>query len=1080
MPQAGPFGKGMVSIPMADNDKFIIALTRHRFLGDILQPYIVTEQPVGMIVKGLAQLGEEFSRGVVLTPLQKELTRLATKCSTSQLARKFSRDTAAADFFTPANSAIVDKMVIPWVQKQMYRMALLLMDGKTPLYYKDPQYSRIYEEDRIAIAADFCRPLFSFRRTPEGTFYRLKLYAGTGEVGLIRRELRMLSVAPCAMVADNQLLLFEKLDAPKIKPFTSQEEIHIPPALEEKYYTTFILPVLRDFEADTRGFILRELPLVPVPLLSLENDLAMLPAMMLKFRYGEEVFPAVARNKTIVKLERDPGGYQFTRVTRDADAERGPAEFLQTLGLKVREAFYTLPGIELMEREKAVAFMVDWISDHHEEFKKRGFELATTGLGKRYFTGTRQIVMDVKAQPDWFDVFAVAQIGDFRIPFLKLRKYLLGGIREFELPDGSIAILPEEWFARYRFLVPFARGNGNQFTLQHHHYSLLTSLGLASGMDAVHAVEEQFKTMEEIPLPEGLNAGLRAYQVMGYRWMVTLMKNHLGGCLSDDMGLGKTLQAIALLLRVSKKRTTPPAGGGEITITTSGEEMTNRAGGGEMTNRAGGKEMSIRAGGEVRQLSLFGPSESPGKPSTRGGRYRKGRLSGEALPLRGTGETDGVSGEAPRDEAVKTTFPLEMKGDRQELPTASLVVMPASLIHNWQAELRRFAPSLRVYCHTGAQRNRLPDPARIVREYDVILTTYGTIRNDYAQFSGTLFRCVILDESQYIKNPSSKSYRAVMELNAAYRFVLTGTPIENSLSDLWAQMNFLNRGLLGNFPFFRQNFMVPIENKGDSGVADQLRELVRPFILRRTKAEVASDLPPLMEQTILCSMTDGQRSLYEKEKSLIRNSILANIEDRGIERSSLIILQAMTRLRQIAIHPQLLKEQEDADSGKYNEIMEALLNLVAENHKVLVFSSFVTHLELIRQGIVAAGLKYSLLTGKTTNRGEVIRAFQEDPGNYIFLISMKAGGVGLNLTSAGYVFIVDPWWNPAVEEQALSRAHRIGQVQNTFVYRFISGETIEEKIGKLKIRKQSLADRFINRNNPLGTLSQEEVLELIE
>lgn len=234
-----------------------------------------------------------------------------------------------------------------------------------------------------------------------------------------------------------------------------------------------------------------------------------------------------------------------------------------------------------------------------------------------------------------------------------------------------------------------------------------------------------------------------------------------------------------------------------------------------------------------------------------------------------------------------------------------------------------------------------------------------------------------------------------------------------------------------------------------------------------------------MEQTIVCSMTGEQRSLYEKEKSLIRNSILANIEARGMERSSLVILQGMTRLRQIAIHPGLLRDTEPAGSGKFNEIMESLMSLVAEKHKVLIFSSFVTHLELIRQGVAAAGLRYSLLTGKTRDRGEVIRTFQEDPQNYIFLISMKAGGVGLNLTSAEYVFIVDPWWNPAVEEQALSRAHRIGQVKNTFVYRFITGETIEEKIGILKARKKALADRFINRNNPLGALTRDDLMDLI-
>jgi len=319
-----------------------------------------------------------------------------------------------------------------------------------------------------------------------------------------------------------------------------------------------------------------------------------------------------------------------------------------------------------------------------------------------------------------------------------------------------------------------------------------------------------------------------------------------------------------------------------------------------------------------------------------------------------------------------------------------------------------------------------------------------------------------------------------MSIKARQRLVLTGTPLENSLSDLWSQMNFLNKGLLGSYNFFKQNYQTPIENRSDTKAEDKLQLLIRPFILRRTKNEVARDLPPLTESVMYCPMTPEQQKAYEREKSIVRNSIMASIEANGVNNSSIIILQGLTRLRQLSNHPLMVKDIGDVGSGKFSEIFLALSNILAEDHKVLIFSSFVTHLELLKQQIEEIGWKYSLLTGKTNNREEVINNFQNDPENRIFLISLKAGGVGLNLTSADYVFIVDPWWNPAAENQAISRAHRIGQEKNVFVYRFITENSIEEKIQNLKDRKSALADKFINSNNPFKVITKEEIALLFE
>ncbi|MBE0653454.1 MAG: DEAD/DEAH box helicase, partial [Bacteroidales bacterium] len=337
---------------------------------------------------------------------------------------------------------------------------------------------------------------------------------------------------------------------------------------------------------------------------------------------------------------------------------------------------------------------------------------------------------------------------------------------------------------------------------------------------------------------------------------------------------------------------------------------------------------------------------------------------------------------------------------------------------------------------------------------------------------------IILDESQVIKNPSSKLYRAMLLLNSRYRMVLTGTPIENSLTDLWAQLNFINNGLLGSLNFFRREYVLPVERKNNALREEKLKKLINPFILRRTKEEVAGDLPEMTEQLILCNMSDEQRKFYEEEKSTIRRSIFEKIDNEGMDKSAMIVLQGLTRLRQISNHPALVDENYRDESGKFNEILRNLDAVVAEGHKALVFSSFVKHLELVEKQLIEEGLSYTLLTGASTNREDLIRVFQENPDCQIFLISLKAGGVGLNLTAADYVFILDPWWNPASEEQAVSRAHRIGQDKNVFVYRFISENSIEEKIQRLQERKSRLAEAFVTSNNPIKDISKKELEEL--
>lgn len=411
---------------------------------------------------------------------------------------------------------------------------------------------------------------------------------------------------------------------------------------------------------------------------------------------------------------------------------------------------------------------------------------------------------------------------------------------------------------------------------------------------------------------------------------------------------------------------------------------------------------------------------------------------------------------------------------------ASLIVLPVSLLHNWESEIRKFAPSLKVYAYSGVKRHDRYDLNRLVHHCDLILTTYGTVRNDCEVLARHTFFYLILDESQNIKNAESKSYQAVTALKAIHRLSLTGTPIENSLSDLWSQMNFLNPGLLGSQKFFRETFVLPIEKEQKEESAQRLRKLIAPFILRRTKEQVEQDLPPVTEESLSIEMTHGQSVLYDSEKSAVRNYLLKNIDDLEPRRAAFVVLQALTRLRQIAIHPKMVDPSSDIESGKFNEILSMIETLVSENHKILVFSSFVKHLNLVASACEAMNWGFCRLTGQTKDRKSVIDEFQQRPDRNIFLISLKAGGVGLNLTAADYIFIIDPWWNPAAEMQAISRAHRIGQEKKVFVYRFISENSIEEKIQALQEKKSSLAEEFIRGTDPLAGFTRDELVGLFD
>ena len=512
---------------------------------------------------------------------------------------------------------------------------------------------------------------------------------------------------------------------------------------------------------------------------------------------------------------------------------------------------------------------------------------------------------------------------------------------------------------------------------------------------------DEAKSLADAYHPSGnLKATLRPYQLDGVRWLVRHYHQRLGACLADDMGLGKTLQTIAVL-QYAKEQIQA--------------ELNNN-----FASDAGA-----------------GPSGAAAPDSA---------SKEQSLPAPAATQMDLFAAPAEDESFLQ--------------PLRALVVLPASLVFNWQQELQRFAPDLTLTAQTGAKRAR---DVRILRRFDVILTTYQTALRDRELLGKMEFSYIVLDESQQIKNRQSKIFKTINTLSATHRISLSGTPIENSLSDLWSQMQFINPGLLRGYAFFKNTFIDPIEQEDDPEKKQQLRRLVNPHLLRRTKAAVAPDLPKLETQLYYCEMTAAQRKVYLKETSAARNALLGNfVQEDGEYRFR--VIQTLNRLRQLATHPALLDAGYDHGSGKLTEILEQWNTIRRSGHKVLLFSTSVRFLELLKQQAAIPAAEFAWITGSVPSdkRALEVERFQSNPTVQTFFVSIQAGGTGLNLTAADYVFILDPWWNPTIEDQAIARAHRIGRQGNVLARKFITRGTIEEKINRLQNRKRDLASGILN------------------
>ncbi len=477
-------------------------------------------------------------------------------------------------------------------------------------------------------------------------------------------------------------------------------------------------------------------------------------------------------------------------------------------------------------------------------------------------------------------------------------------------------------------------------------------------------------TLEEIPIPESIQATLRPYQKQGFNWLWFLYSYGLNGILADDMGLGKTLQSLVLMQHAK--------------------------------------------------------------------------------------DLDG--------------------------PKPSLIVCPSSIVFNWEVEANRFTPEMKVLKLTGTDRHGL---YKKIKDADIVITSYAILRRDINALKNYEFRHIILDESQNIKNYESQTAQAAKALQGHHRLALSGTPIENRLSELWSVFDFLMPKFLHDINEFRYRFIGPIEERGNHDAERRLKKQVYPFILRRLKADVAKDLPPKIESVTYCELTDSQRELYLEILEQTREQVFSQVADKGVSGAQRSIFSALLRLRQICCHPRLMGEEMSkglAESGKFEALQSMLEEIVSEGHRVLLYSQFVEMLKLIRPWLEQRGFRYEYLTGETPTeeRQKIVERFNRDDSIPIFLISLKAGGTGLNLTGADYVIHYDPWWNPAAEDQASDRAHRIGQKKTVFVYRFITKGTVEEKIMKLKDRKRDLVDSIISADRAVGKLlSFEDLKEIL-
>ncbi|ALI99037.1 DEAD/DEAH box helicase [Rufibacter tibetensis] len=967
----------------------IYSLFEHEYLGYLFESFVVqvnskrqlTLQHQNISIKN----AEEFASRLNETDFA--LIELMDQIQQDAVFKKFAvKKTTLADFFfktyDPAKGdKLLQETIDHYVQSRMSKILDLLQDKMVFVMGKDGEPTW----KRLNMATEKATVLFHFRRNDDNTHYFPTIKYKGEKLEFQYQDAVLVCKEPAWLLLNDCLYSFEKqVDGKKLQPFLNKKFIVVPRNVEESYYQKFVAPLVEQFDVYAKGFDIKSERYTPQPQLQF-SELAVAepsPALFatageddeeeeirnsseddkivfqLSFKYGTYTVGTQEAKKISVSVEKTPDSYIFHRLHRDVEQETSFLKELSSRGMDIRN------GKAVMDRPKAFG----WLNSYAKTLEEMGFTLKQSQSDKNYFIGETSVNVGINETNDWFDIYGTVRFGPYEIPFIKLRNHILTKRREYKLPNGQIAIIPEEWFTQYLELFAFSEGD-DELKLRKHHLSLVSDLqnGNLAHVTMSRKLEKlrEFEAVEDQPLPVGFKGELRPYQKAGYNWLHFVQDYHFGGCLADDMGLGKTVQTLAML------------------------------------------------------------------------QHRK----------------------------------------ENGAQTASLLVMPTSLVYNWLAEAQKFTPQLRILTYTGTYRNK---SVAQFKHYDLILTSYGIVRLDHEILKKYMFDYVILDESQAIKNPNSNTSISIRELKSKHRLILTGTPVENSTLDLWSQMSFINPGLLGTQNFFKKEFLRPIEKLKDEHKTRRLHALIKPFILRRHKSQVAKELPEKIEHVTFCKMTEEQEHAYEETKSYYRNKILKNIEEQGAAKSQFMLLQGLMKLRQIANHPRMADPAYEAESGKLGEVLRLTRNVVSEGHKVLIFSQFVKHLDIVREALDERKIKYAYLDGSTKDRQAQVTNFQNDPKLPVFLISLKAGGVGLNLTAADYVFILDPWWNPAVEAQAVDRAHRIGQQNTVFTYKFITKNSVEEKILALQDKKLQMVSDLISTDEAvIKRLTKEDIESLL-
>lgn len=937
----------------------VYSLCKHEFLGYLMEPHVVQlnqDRSFSLTYQRIfSNTASEFSKQI--DENDRVLIKLLEEIEQGQIIKRFyKKNLRPSVYFTTIFDDKLYDVIRPKIEKTLTKAFALLKDKA--VFFMSKEGWPV--EQRISLAQQPCSVLFHFRRNEQEVRYFPTIKYQEQRIEFMFKDAQVIVNQPAILLLENRLHHFDQeVDGKKLTPFLNKRFIAVPKSAEKNYFKLFVGPLIERNSVYAQGFEIKTQRYEATALIELSAIGEDEHALSIHFRYGPYVFRSLAERPVSVKMEyaAHTDSYTFYRVKRSVQWEENRVKELEELGLNKK-----------LGQGHA---LVDWLNEHEKDLVQRGFEIIQREGEKKYLFGRMELDFEIKEENDWFDVQALVHFGAYSIPFIQLRDHILNHKREFVLPSGEIALIPEQWFSQFGTLFQLSNKK-NTIGLKKHHLGILQEIqeGEIAGVSMKRKMQKLsgFEGMEEIAVPKEFLGNLRPYQKAGYDWFQFLKNYRFGGCLADDMGLGKTVQTLALLEKEREER--------------------------------------------------------------------------EAMEIR-----------------------------------VSLIVMPTSLIYNWLNEAEKFAPQLRILNHTGTNRSK--SVAEFER-YDVILCTYGTTRMDVDFLNTFYFHYIILDESQNIKNASSKSFKAIRSLKGKHRLILSGTPVENSVADLWPQMEFINPGLLGGQAAFAKNFVFPIEKKKDEEQSKRLQALVKPFVLRRTKAQVASELPEKTEQIFYCTMTEQQSDYYEKVKAEFRNSILEQSLNGGINKSGIQVLQGLSKLRQLANHPLMIDEDYAYDSGKFENVIHHLESILSRGHKVLIFSSFVKQMKIYRDYFDQMGLRYSYLDGATTNRAEVVEEFRGDESIQVFLISIKAGGVGLNLTEADYVFILDPWWNPAVEMQAIDRTHRIGQTKSVFIYKFITKDTVEEKILALQKRKRGISDALIQIEEAFTkSLNAEDIEELL-